>query len=160
MTNNCNINVIVLVFSAYLFSNCSSNRSFQMTLNQGAYFDKPDIAAKISDARKKSIPYHISNITINGNNMIIDLQYLKSCSGNDKFELLGLPLDINYSPPRRIVELVINNFDKNCKSMSTHTITVNISELASSKEIINEVDLYLDGWRQRPMTYIFVNAYE
>lgn len=160
MINTSNINIIALGIFSMLLMACSSNKDFKGSYGQSAFFDRPDISAKIKTQREKSMPYHIHNIKITGNNMIIDFEYLKSCKGEDSYELVGLPLEDNFEPPRRTVELVVNNADKTCNSLENYTLTINISELASSKDLYNEVDLYLDGWRLRPMKYIYINAYE
>ena len=138
---------------------CSTPKQYHLNILQGNSTEKVDFSAKIEDNYSSGSPYSISNIAIDGNTLYLDFQYKMSCSGKDDIEFIGLPLDLSHNPPRRNVRLIIHSFDSNCQQLVNHTVVVNISELSSSKDFKNEVDLFIDGWRLRPMKYIYVTPY-
>ena len=154
-------NIPKLLSSAlpFLLIACSSTKEYHLTLLQGNPTEKVDLNAEIKQEFELSLPYVISNIVLDGNNLYIDFQYHMSCTGQDEIEFIGLPLDVNFSPPRRNARMVIHAFDKSCQQLAYKTIVINISELSSSKDFRNEVDLFIDGWRLRPMKYIYVTPY-
>lgn len=145
--------ILYVIITLILFA-CSSskmNPKYYADLMNGNFIDNQKVDFKIqeSQSRKFTKEYQIIDLKINGQNIIMDLQYKKSCKNDDHFELLALPSQNDTYPNKRIIQLVVNSSDNQCNYLSYLTLNINVGHL-----FMNEVDLIIDGWRQRPVTYI------
>lgn len=111
------------------------------------------VKATIGDVSQKTDSYSILNAEIEGNLLIMNIEYSGGCAWH-KFEFVGNRAVSKSLPPQRSVKLLHDNDDDQCESMVQQTIEVDITELAFAKTAGSEITLNLAGYDE-PLKYVF-----
>ena len=111
------------------------------------------VKATIGDASQKTDYYSILNAKIEGNLLILTIEYSGGCAWH-KFEFVGNRAVSKSLPPQRSVKLLHDNDDDQCESMVQQTIEVDITNLAYKQTSGSEITLNLAGYDQ-PLKYVF-----
>ena len=100
------------------------------------------------DAYRNSASCTILKVIIDGNTMILDVEYSGGCEEHE-FKLLGSEMIQKSLPPKRGVMLWHDNKGDSCRSIVNEQLKFDISALAYTG---GEIILNLDGWAT-PISY-------
>lgn len=134
------------------------NGSVEITTNiDNDSDDKPqrpyDVKATVGDLSQKSDFYTINSASIEGNELLLEIEYSGGCARHD-FQFVGSPALSKSLPPQRAVRLIHKNGGDQCESIVYQTIRVDISDLAVAQTPGNQVILKLDQYSE-DLPYIF-----
>lgn len=93
----------------------------------------------------------ISNATLDGNVLSIEVSYSGGCDEHD-FQLYGSMAVMKSMPPKRAIKLVHNANGDSCRELKEETLMFDISDLAMSQTAGSEIVLLLDGYKE-PINY-------
>lgn len=108
----------------------------------------PMITATIGEINVPSDHVSISDIRVQENKLLIDVNYSGGCEEHI-FQIVGSPMIAKSLPPIRAVQLVHNANGDKCKMMVMKTLEVDIKALAYQQEPGSTIFLTLDGWKER-----------
>jgi hypothetical protein len=110
-------------------------------------YPKAELVANF-DAYKNSASCSIVSVNIEGNTMILDVEYSGGCEEHS-FKLLGSEMIQKSLPPKRGIMLWHDNKGDSCRSIVNEQLKFDISNLAYAG---GEIILNLDGWAT-PISY-------
>lgn len=143
--------LLILSMTA-LFVACKSKQD-SMNSENDMQKDHVHIVAEIGSTDEASSDLTINSVSVNGNEMMINLSYSGGCNEHE-FKMYG---NVNISkslPPIRSIQLYHNNNGDSCKALITKDIHVDIKSLAYKQEKGSTIYLKLEGWKDR-ITYTF-----
>ena len=136
--------------SVEITTNASSNEAGNTdTKPQRPY----DVKATIGDLTQKSDFYTIKSANIEGNNLLLEIEYSGGCARHD-FKFVGSPALSKSLPPQRTVRLIHKDGGDECESIVYRTIRVDISELAVTQTPGSQVILKLEEYPE-DLPYMF-----
>ena len=109
--------------------------------------------AQVGDVTQDSAPTTITNVSLEGNILSLDIEYSGGCKDHS-FEFVGSPMIMKSMPAKRSVKLVHNSNDDTCRELVSETIKFNIKSLAITETSGSEIILLLDGVKE-PISYIY-----
>jgi hypothetical protein len=137
---------LFLLLSIVAFTSCKTAREKEAQ-TKAAQYPQGELVANF-DSFRNSASFTITHVAIDGNNMIIDVEYSGGCEKHE-FKLLGSEMIQKSLPPQRGVMLWHNNNGDSCRSIVEEKLTFDISAFAYEG---GEIILNLDGWAN-PVSY-------
>lgn len=133
----------LLIFSCGTQKNLTEETNVKQTTNSNTM-----ITASIGEINVPSDPITISGIKVQGNTLLIDVNYSGGCAEHE-FSVVGSPMIAKSLPPIRAIQLIHNGNGDQCKMMVMKTLEVDIKALAYQQESGSKIFLTLDGWKER-----------
>jgi hypothetical protein len=132
-----NLFALSLVIFFFCSNSCKMKKNSANNLNSGKEIKTGEKEqypeAVIGEFEKSSDPYKILDVSITGNFMEIVVQYGGGCVDLHDFKLIGSPNLAKSLPPQRVIQLVHDNKDDNCKALITKTLKFSVTNLADKK---------------------------
>lgn len=133
----------LLILSCGTQKNLTEETNTKQTANSN-----PMITATIGEINVPSDPVSISDVRVQGNKLLIDVNYSGGCAEH-VFNVVGSPMIAKSLPPIRAIQLVHNANGDQCKMMEMKTLEVDVKALAYQQESGSKIFLTLDGWKER-----------
>ncbi len=134
-------NIISILCLLVLINGCathSKNSTNQLTIEN----------ATLGDISEKSDPFTISNVSLSGKNLKINITFSGGCKEHN-FKLLGSEAISKSLPPQRSIVLIHQSNGDACKKLVEKTLTFNVDAFSYQKEKGSIIHLNLFGWKDR-----------
>jgi len=112
-----------------------------------------EVKATVGDVTQKSDFYTIKSAEIEGNDLLLEVEYSGGCARHD-FKFVGSPALSKSLPPQRAVRLIHKNGGDECESWVNRTIRVDLSALAVTQTPGSQVILKLADYPE-DLPYMF-----
>lgn len=142
---------ILFAISCILVS-CSAGKKKNPDYLLGTNLAKYIIPAEIGDLKTESAEYIIKSARIEGNKMILLINFSGGCTSY-KADLIGSEFLMKSLPPKRNVKLILEK-EGDCREYKEVEFIFSIEELAYQKEKGSEIILLLQNY-DKPISYIF-----
>jgi hypothetical protein len=146
MKNRLFFTALRLSFSVLILMSCKVARE-KRAETKGTGYPKAELVANF-DAFRNSASCSILKVSIEGNTMILDVEYSGGCEEH-VFKLYGSEMIQKSLPPQRGIMLWHDNKGDSCRSIVNEQLKFDISAFAYEG---GEIILNLDGWAT-PISY-------
>jgi len=136
----------LLIFTiALMIFGCKSHKNAKNSINQTN--SETMLKATIGDINTTSDLIDISDISVKGNVISINVSYSGGCNDHT-FQLIGSENISKSLPPLRTIQLVHNANGDACRKLEERTLEFDISDLAYKQESGSVIFLNLNGWKE------------
>ncbi len=141
----------LLVIISFLAFACKTEKI--MTDAEMAKTEKTDdkrlkIVASLGDKVFENDLYSITNIRMEENTMLIDINYSGGCEKH-VFKVIGLPLNSQSVQPIRQIQLVHLSNNDRCKKMISQTLEIDMKEIVVNNAVGSKSIFKIDGWKDQ-----------
>lgn len=148
--------ILLYITSIILLSGCAIFKG-DSTANENT--DKENInqdlklTATIGKIPSETDSYTVLNAEVKANTLELEIQYGGGCKDHI-FECIGDEAIMKSNPPKRMVKLIHENNQDECKALITKKISIDIRSLSITETKGSEIILLLHGW-DGELRYIF-----
>lgn len=140
--------IILFSLSLFILSCGTQKKAAEATDVKQTSNSNTMITATIGEINVPTDPISISDIRVQGNKLLIDVNYSGGCAEHS-FSVVGSAMIAKSLPPIRAIQLVHNANGDQCKKMEMKTLEVDVKALAYQQEAGSKIYLTLEGWKER-----------